>query len=83
MALVAHIVYAVLLAIVVAFAVKYISAIFHAWAQRSSDGQYWMLAERVVAAQSQAQVTMVAVQADLARIAASLAAVEKLLKQVE
>jgi hypothetical protein len=76
-------IYAALLAMVVVFAVKYISALFKAPAQRSSDRHYRMLAERAVAAQPQAQRTMAGVQANLAQSAASLAAVEQLLKRVE
>lgn len=76
-------VYAVCLAIVLVFGVKYISAIFQAWAQKSNDRQYRILAEKVSSVQSEAQATMTGIQADLARIAVSLAAVEKVLKQVE
>lgn len=75
--------YAVLLAIVLVFGVKYVSAIFQAWAQRSNDRQYRVLAERVAAAQTETRGAVAGMQADLSRIAASLAAVEKLLKQVE
>lgn len=82
MTFVASMIYAVLLAMVVVCAVKYISALFMAPAQRSSDRHYRMLAERAVAAQSQAQGRMAGVQANLAQTAASLAAVEKPLKQV-
>lgn len=75
--------YSLCLALVLVFGVKYISAIFQAWAQKSHDRQFRALAERVVTAQSETQATMSAVQADLSRIASSLAAVEKLLRQVE
>ncbi len=83
MTLVANIIYAVLLAVVVVFAVIYISAIFQTSGLRSSDGQYRMLAATVMATQSRAQVTMAAVQAGLAQIAASRAAVEKLMIPVQ
>lgn len=79
----ADMLYAVLLAIVLVFAVKYISAIFQAWAQRSNDRQYRVLAEKAAAAQSEMQTAMIAIRADLSRITSSLTAVEKLLKQVE
>lgn len=79
----ADMLYAVLLAIVLVFAVKYISAAFQAWAQRSNDRQYRILAEKVAAVQSDTQAAMTAVQADLAKVASSLAAVEKILQQVE
>jgi hypothetical protein len=75
--------YAVLLAIVLVFAAKYFSAIFQAWAQKSSDRQYRILAEKVTAAQTETQAAMAAIQADLSRIATTLAAVEKILQQVE
>lgn len=76
-------VFAALLAIVLVFAAKYFSAIFQAWAQKSSDRQYRLLAEKVTAAQTETQAAMSAIQTDLAKIAASLAAVEKILQQVE
>ncbi|HEV2271802.1 MAG TPA: hypothetical protein VGS41_04230 [Chthonomonadales bacterium] len=79
----ADMLYAVLLAIVLVFAVKYISAAFQAWAQRSNDRQYRILAEKVAAVQSDTQAAMTGIQADLAKVASSLAAVEKILQQVE
>jgi len=75
-------VYALLLTIVLVFAVKYISAIFQAWARRANDQDYRALAERAAAAQSEAQATMAAIQADLSKVASSLATVEKILQQV-
>jgi hypothetical protein len=78
-----NMVFAALLAIVLVFAAKYFSAIFQAWAQKSSDKQYRLLAERVTAAQAETQAAMAGIQADLSRIAATLAAVEKILQQVE
>lgn len=76
-------VFAALLAIVLVFGAKYLSAIFQAWAQKSSDRQYRILAEKVTAAQTETQAAMVAIQADLSKIATTLAAVEKILQQVE
>ena len=75
--------YALLLALVLIFGVKYISGIFQAWAHGANEKQYRALAERAVAAQSEGQATMAAIQADLSKIASSLAAVEKILQQVE
>jgi hypothetical protein len=75
-------VYAALLAIVLVFGAKYFSAIFQAWAQKSSDRQYRILAEKVTAVQTQTQTAM-AMQTDLSKIATTLAAVEKILQQVE
>jgi uncharacterized protein YlxW (UPF0749 family) len=74
--------YALLLAIVLVFGAKYVSAIFQAWAQKSQDRQYRALAERVIAVQGQNQATLTALQSDLAKLAASVAAVEQVLKQV-
>lgn len=75
--------YALLLAIVLVFGVKYFSAIFQAWAQRANDRQYSALAERAIAAQSETQAALTGIQADLAKIASSLSAVEKVLQQVD
>jgi hypothetical protein len=80
---VADMLYAVLLAIVVVVGIKYISAIFQAWAQKSSDRQFRLLAEKAVASQSETQAALTSMQGDLSRIASSLAAVETLLRQVE
>jgi hypothetical protein len=76
-------VYAALLAIVLVFGAKYLSAIAQAWAQKSSDRQYRILAEKVTAVQSETQAAMSGIQADLSKIATTLAAVEKILQQVE
>jgi hypothetical protein len=75
--------YAALLAIVLVFGAKYFSAIFQAWAQKSSDRQYRILAEKVTAVHTETQAAMAGIQADLSRIATTLAAVEKILQQVE
>jgi hypothetical protein len=75
--------YALFLALVFILGMKYLSAIFQARAQASSDKQYRLLAEKSVTAQSESQATISAMQADLSRIASSLAAVEKILQQVE
>lgn len=75
--------YALLLAVVLIFGVKYLSAIFQAWAQRSSDKHYGALAERAIAAQSETQAALAAIRADVAKLASSLAAVEKVLQQVD
>ena len=77
------IIYALFLALVLILGVRYLSAIFQAIARASSDKQYRVLAEKTVAVQSESQAALSAMQVDLARIAASLAAVEKILQQVE
>lgn len=76
-------VFAALLAIVLVFGAKYFSAIFQAWAQKSNDRQYRILAEKVTAVQAETQAAMAGIQAELAKIATTLAAVEKILQQVE
>lgn len=76
-------VYAALLCIVLVFLAKYFSAIFQAWAQKSNDRQYRILAEKITAVQTETQAAMAGMQADLSRIATTLAAVEKILQQVE
>jgi hypothetical protein len=75
--------YALLLALALILGMKYVSAIFQARAQASSDKQYRLLAEKTASAQSESQATISAMQADLAKLASSLAAVEKILQQVE
>lgn len=76
-------VYALLLAIVLVFGVKYISAIFQAWAGGAHERQYRALAEKFAAAQSETQATMAAVQVELSKLASTMLEVEKILKQVE
>ena len=75
--------YALLLALVLIYAVKYITGVFRAWAQGANEKQYRALAERAVAAQSEAQAAVAAMQTELSKIAASLEAVEKILRQVQ
>jgi hypothetical protein len=68
--------------VAVVFAMKYISAAFAARARLANDGAYRALAETATAAQAQTQASLTAIQADLARLSASVAAVEQILKQV-
>jgi hypothetical protein len=68
--------------ILVVFGMKYFSAVYAARARVANDTALQSLAEKAVAAQSENQVSLTAIQAELANIAASLAAVEKILKQV-
>jgi hypothetical protein len=77
------IMFAFFLALVLVFAMKYISAIFQARARIWSEKQYRALAEQSVAMQSESQVTLSAMQANLSHVASSLAEIEKILKQVE
>jgi hypothetical protein len=65
------------------FAMRALSAAYAARARIASDQAYQALAERAVAAQVETQAALGAIQADVARLAAGLAAVESILKQVE
>ncbi len=69
--------------ILVVFGMKYFSALFQARARMANDALYRALAERAVAAQADNQATLAAMRSDLAKFAASLATVEKILQQVE
>jgi hypothetical protein len=65
------------------FGMKYFSAAFAARARLANDDAYRVLAEKAVAANSDNQASLTSIKAELAKISASLAAVEKVLKQVE
>jgi hypothetical protein len=65
------------------FGMKYFSAAFQARARIAADAAYRALAEKAVAAEAGNQAALAAMQAELIKVAASLAAVEKILKQVE
>lgn len=69
--------------ILLVFGMRYASLAFQARARLANDDAYRTLAERAVAAQSQNQASLSAIDSELARLAASLGAVEKILKQVE
>jgi uncharacterized membrane protein len=69
--------------VLIVFGMKYFSAILAARARLANDDAYRILAEKAVAAQSENQTSLSAVQAELSKVSASLAAVEKILKQVE
>ena len=69
----------VVLTILVVFGMKYFSAVFQARAKISHDAQYQALAERAAAGQSE----LAAIRIELSRMAVSLAAVEKILHQVD
>jgi hypothetical protein len=61
------------------FGMKYFSAVFQARARDADEGRYRALAEK--AAEMQAEMS--AVRAELSKISSSIAAVEKVLQQVE
>jgi hypothetical protein len=68
--------------IALVFALKYVSAALAARARIAGDTAYRTLAEQAVAAQAENQASLSVVQAELTKVSASLAAVEKILKQV-
>lgn len=70
-------------AAVLIFGMKYFSAVVSARARQASDAAYSALAEKAIAAQSANQAALAGMQAELSKATASLAAVEKILKQVE
>lgn len=69
--------------ILIIFAMKYFAAAAAARARAANDELYRALAEKAIAVQSESQAALAAMQAELARTSASLAAVVKLLRQVE
>lgn len=77
------IIYAVVFGAMVIFGVKYITGIVQAWAVGASEKRYRALAEQTAAAQSDNQEALSAIRAELAKLASSLAEIEKILKQVE
>jgi regulator of extracellular matrix RemA (YlzA/DUF370 family) len=64
------------------FAMKYASAAYQARSRTLSDNAYRELATRAVTVQSENTVSLSAMQTSLAEIAARLASVEKILKEV-
>jgi hypothetical protein len=69
--------------ILVVFGMKYFSAASSARARIAGDAAYRTLAEKTLAVQSETQAALATVQVQLARLSASVAAVETILKQVE
>ena len=70
-------------AVLIVFGMKYFSAAVQARARIASDAAYRALAEQAVNAQTENQAALAAMRGELSRIAASLAAVEKVLQQIE
>jgi hypothetical protein len=69
--------------LLIIFGMKYFSALFQARARLANDALYRTLAEKAVMAQTENQATLAAIRTDLTKFAGSLAAVEKILQQVE
>lgn len=69
--------------VLIVFGMKYFSAAFQARTRIFDEASYRALAEKAVAVQAEHQATLSSVRAELSRLAASLATVEKILQQVE
>ena len=69
--------------ILVVFGMKYFSAMFQARARLANDALYQALAEKAVSAQAENQVLLAGIRADLSKLGASLATVERILQQVD
>jgi hypothetical protein len=69
--------------ILIVFGMKYFAAIRQAHARVLEDNAYRGLAQKAVAAQSDAAASLSALQSELSQINTRLAAVEKILKAVE
>jgi len=69
--------------ILIVFGMRYYAAVQQARARLANDDAYRALAEKAVAASSDNQASLTAIQAELSKISASLATVETVLKQVE
>ncbi len=69
--------------VLLVFAMKYGAAAFGARARLAAEASYRELAERAVSAQAANQAVLGSIQAELGRLAVSLAAVEHILKQVD
>lgn len=68
--------------IILVFGMKYRSAALQARARLADDAMYRELAARAVAAQEKTLESLTAARSEIASMAASLAAVEKILSQV-
>jgi hypothetical protein len=71
------------LAIMIIFAMRYALKAFQARLNAAHGGQYQALAERAAADQAATSATLATMKVQLAQITASLATVEKVLKQVD
>lgn len=71
-----------LVTILIVFGMKYWSEAVQSHSARVGEEAYRELAERAVAAQRDNATALSAIQAEVAKLSGSLAAVEKILKQV-
>jgi len=65
------------------FGLKYISAVFQARSRLTSENAYRELAEKAVTVQAETAASLSSIQTELAQTRIRLAAVEKILKEVE
>ena len=70
-------------AIVLVFAMRYLSAWQQAKARLANEGAYRQIAETAAAAQTETASALAAIQAAMADVRTRLTAVEKILKDVE
>ena len=69
--------------ILLVFGMRYYSAMQQAKARLANDDAYRQIAEKSVATQSETASTLASVQSALADVRARMAAIEKILKEVE
>jgi uncharacterized membrane protein len=69
--------------ILLVFGMKYVSAAYQARARIQGEAAYRELADKAVTAQFQNTASLTAMAGEIAKIAAQLAGVEKILKEVE
>jgi hypothetical protein len=69
--------------IVLVFAIRAVARVLEARARLANDDAYRALVEKAAAAQAESGAALVAVRGELQRMAQSLSAVEKMLKQVD
>ncbi len=69
--------------ILIVFAMRYAAAVRQASARLAEDRAYRQIAESAAAAQSETAVALSSIQAAMADVRARLAAVEKMLRDVE
>jgi len=69
--------------VLVVFAMRYVSTVLQARARLANEGAYRQIAERAAASQSETAAALTSIQTTLADVRTRLAAVEKILKDVE
>lgn len=69
--------------ILLVFGMRYFAAVQQAKARLANDGAYRQIAEKAAAAESATATALSAIQAALADVRTSLAAIERILKDVE